>query len=222
MDDFPDIDEISETARSLQGRVSYSSTEWRVYPQLRFPCGGDINSITVMSFTPRVTVDIILCLWEPVPPPMPSGGTGDRFTDADTHLSQTLGPCNSVGYRPIPNTLREGVSSTSGGVSGFHTVELSFDEDLIALPGAVLAIRQREGILLYERGNSSLPVPSRNRTVCTQDDVDYVDFPFISVDIGKLFMITLCVHTYAVIFQMIVSVGSAPVMDFAPKSSWKI
>ena len=193
---FPDINEITETARSIQGRVPYSSTEWRVYPQLKFLCQrANINTVTVMSFTANVTVDI--CLWEPVP----SGGTGD------THLSQTQGPCNSVGYRPIPNTLREaeGLSSTNGGAPGFRTVELSFDEELIAPAGAVLAIRQREGILLYERGNSgppSLPVQNGNRTVCTQDVVDRVDrdFPFISVDIGKLFMITLCVYTYAVIF----------------------
>ena len=217
---FPGIDEITETARSLQGRVPYSSTEWRVYPQLEFLCRrANINSVTVVSFGATVTVDI--CLWEP----MPSGGhgTGDRVTDADT---QSQGPCNSVGYRPIPNTLREGLSSTRGGAPGFHTVELSFDEDLIAPPGAVLAIRQRRGILLYERRDSgplSLPVPSRNRTVCTQDVVDRVDrdFPFISVDIGKLFMITLCVYTYAVIFQIVI-VSGAPVMDFTTKSSWKI
>ena len=183
LDEFPVIDKISEAARSLQGRVLYSSTEWRVYPQLEFPCRANINSVTVVSFGATVTVDIHL--WEPVPPPLPSNGTGD---DEDT---QSQGPCNSVGYRPIPNTLREGLSSTRGGAFGFHTVELSVD--LIAPPGAVLAIRQREGILLYERGDSgppSLPVQNSGGTLCMQDDENdvYRDYPLISVDIGKLYI----------------------------------
>ena len=191
LDEFPDINEITEIANELEGRVPYSSTEWRVYPHLRFPCGGTISSVTVVSCGHSnaggtVTVDIHLL--EPAPQ--------DKFgAEATTpRPASTPGPC--MRYHRVQRSHFPATATTnSRGPHRFQKVQLSFSEENITVPPkSLLVMRQQEGILLYQRNNTRvqsrrlLTAINSDQMIClhgVEEDTNY-DFPLIYVDIGTV------------------------------------
>ena len=184
---FPQKELISKTAGSIGERVPYNSDgEWRVYPGLRFTCSGTISGVTVIGYT-SANVRLELGLWslqsqssnapnDPAPPSSSSVNIDAVFCQLQRHSGVTIEP-----------------STTNTREPGFHTLTSTF-ANINVENGTILSMRQREGIILYQRPATGLPsYPSsdgnrlciQNNDLDEEEDLRNFDYPIISVEIGN-------------------------------------
>ena len=208
LDTFVDENDIRAVADYLEDRVAYVSEdepEWRVYPKLTFPCRGRINSISTLAYfdASDATVGVEMQLWMPN---TTAGVPGTPAEDSDSFLGDRMesrpfspspsedgGQCGRRYHLLSDSTHMLFAQHERGDPPGVQRVSLRFEE--LEVPAeAIIALRQVEGVVLYQRGESgppSFPVPADGRgIIClpgSNDDSsdENHDFPLIYVNLGK-------------------------------------
>ena len=145
----------------LDKRVLYYSNEFKVYPQLVFPCGTTLESLT---FIGSDSTDLRLSLFEP----------------EDSPLDFDIPPASSCRqYKEVSLIFKENLM-----IERSTFVRLEFDRvDVRA--GSILGLELSDGTVLYQKGYNDI-----QSSLCIPDGYNSEEnFPLVAVNFGESFFL---------------------------------
>ena len=156
MIEFPKEKRIRDLVTDLEDRVLYYSNDFKVYPQLVFPCASALRRLIFIRAADPTDMELTVHVFVP---------DGDApLQDSDTPLC--------IKYQEMPLTFRENRST-------FVLLEYNVSSPFKVPAGAILGLQHNRGALIYQKGHNDI------QTICIPDGYGSEEnFPLIAVDIG--------------------------------------
>lgn len=166
VDKFPDEERIRDLVANFEERVFYHSNDFKVYPQLLFPCGGTLRRLTFIGLNPT-EVELTLQLF--------SLDNSEKAT------------CRKYTGVSLKYTVESG-----GSKLGVVNLEVP---NVTVSAGTILGLQHSGGALLYRKGYSGIQSLSA-RAPCVSEDydieVDNGNIPLIATNIGIIITKYFC------------------------------